>query len=101
MSDAVVRFAWQTASGASPKATADCIVAWSGTDFRADLERIDVPVLVLHGDADAIVPFEVSGRRVPQHVRDCSTVVVAGGPHGFNVSHPAAFNAALLEFLAR
>lgn len=101
VSDAVVRFAWQIASTASPKGTADCVEAFAGTDFRADLERVDVPVLVLHGDSDAIVPFEKSGARVPPHVKDVETVVVSGGPHGFNVSHPREFNAALLAFLGR
>jgi non-heme chloroperoxidase len=101
VSDAVVRFAWQVASTASPKGTADCITAFARTDFRADLARVDVPVLVLHGDQDAIVPFEVSGRRVAEHVKDVETVVVSGGPHGFNASHPREFNAALLAFLGR
>lgn len=101
VSDAVVRFAWSIASTASPKGTADCVRAFAGTDFRADLERVDVPVLVLHGDSDAIVPFEKSGKRVPQHVAHVETVVVSGGPHGFNASHPREFNAALLAFLAR
>ena len=101
VSDALVRLAWQIASTASPKGTADCVRAFAGTDFRADLERVDVPVLVLHGDSDAIVPFEKSGQRVPQHVEGAETVVVSGGPHGFNASHPREFNAALLAFLAR
>ncbi len=101
VSDAVVRFSWQSASVASPKGTADCITAFAGTDFRADLDLVDVPVLVLHGDSDAIVPFEVSGRRVPEHVKGAEVVLVEGGPHGFNASHPKEFNDALLAFLAR
>ena len=101
VSEPLARFAWQIASTASPKGTADCVRAFGGTDFRADLERVDVPVLVLHGDSDAIVPFEKSGKRVPQHVKDVETVVVSGGPHGFNASHPREFNAALLAFLTR
>jgi pimeloyl-ACP methyl ester carboxylesterase len=101
VSDAAVHYAWQIASTASPKGTADCITAFARTDFRTDLARVDVPVLVLHGDRDGIVPFEVSGRRVAEHVKDVETVVVEGGPHGFNLSHAAEFNAALLTFLAR
>ena len=69
------------------------------TDFRNDLERITVPTLVLHGDADAIVPFEVSGKRTAETVPDSTLVVIKDGPHGFNVSHAEEFNQALLKFL--
>ena len=100
VSDAMLHFAWQLASVASPKGTADCITAFSTTDFRPDLQKIDVPILVLHGDKDVIVPFEASGKRVPEFATDVQTVVVEGGPHGFNASHPRQFNEALLAFLA-
>jgi len=58
-----------------------------------------VPTLVLHGDSDAVVPFEASGRRTAEMVPGAELVVIAGGPHGVNVSHAAQFNAALLDFL--
>lgn len=76
-----------------------CIDAFSRTDFRADLTRVDVPTLVLHGASDAIVPFEVSGQRTDQIVSDSTLVTIEHGPHGINVSHPREFNSALLEFL--
>ena len=101
VSDAFQDFCWQIASVASPKGTADCVTAFATTDFRADLERVDVPLLVLHGSADAVVPFEASGQRVPQHAKQVQTVVVEGGPHGFNASHAREFNEALLAFLAQ
>jgi pimeloyl-ACP methyl ester carboxylesterase len=101
VSEAVLHFAWQQASVASPKGTADCIVAFSTTDFRSDLEKVEVPILVLHGDKDVIVPFEVSGERVAEFAKDVQTVVVEGGPHGFNASHTQEFNEALLAFLAK
>ena len=101
VSDAFKDFCWQLASVASPKGTADCVTAFATTDFRADLERVDVPLLVLHGSADAVVPFEASGQRVPQHAKQVQTVVVEGGPHGFNASHAREFNEALLAFLAQ
>lgn len=85
---------------AADAALVGCIDAFGRTDFRADLERIDVPVLVIHGDSDAIVPFEVSGERTAAALDDSTVVVVEGGPHGFNVSHVDEFNRALLEFLA-
>ena len=84
---------------ASPKGTLDCITAFGRTDFRADLEKIDVPTLVIHGDSDAIVPIEVSGRRTADTVADAKLVVIEGGPHGVNASHAEEFNAALLEFV--
>jgi non-heme chloroperoxidase len=101
VSDAVLQFARQQASIASPKGTADCITAFSTTDFREDLKKVQVPILVLHGDSDGIVPFEASGKRIPEFVQNVQTVVVEGGPHGFNVSHSQQFNEALLEFLAK
>ncbi len=85
---------------ASPKGTLDCIAAFGRTDFRADLKKITVPTLVIHGDSDAIVPFEVSGRRTAAAIKGAKLVVVKGAPHGFNASHAAEFNRALLDFLA-
>ena len=60
-----------------------------------------MPTLVIHGDTDAIVPFEVSGKRTAEAIAGSTLVVVEGGPHGINVSHADEFNRALLEFLAR
>jgi non-heme chloroperoxidase len=84
---------------ARDEAVLGCINAFGRTDFRNDLERITVPTLVLHGDADAIVPFEVSGKRTAETVPDSTLVVIKDGPHGFNVSHAEEFNQALLQFL--
>jgi len=100
VSDAVKRFSWNIASAASPKGTHDCVIALTKTDFRQDLGKVDVPVLVLHGDSDAIVPVEASGARVPEFVPGAQVVVIAGGPHGVNASHPQEFNQALLDFCA-
>lgn len=86
---------------ASPKGTLDCIGAFARTDFRADLAKVTVPTLVIHGDSDAIVPFEVSGKRSAEAIAGSELVVVKGGPHGLNVSHAQEFNQALLRFLAR
>jgi non-heme chloroperoxidase len=78
-----------------------CMDAFGTTDFRADLPRITVPTLVIHGDSDAIVPFEGSGKRTAEAVASSEVVVVEDAPHGFNTSHAEEFNRALLEFLAR
>jgi pimeloyl-ACP methyl ester carboxylesterase len=93
------RYAVRIGSFASPKGTLDCIAAFGRTDFRADLRKIDVPTLVIHGDADGIVPFEVSGKRSAATIAGAKLVMVKGGPHGLNTSHAPEFNRALLEFL--
>jgi pimeloyl-ACP methyl ester carboxylesterase len=90
-----------TATLASPKGTLDCIAAFARTDFRDDLAAMTVPTLVIHGDSDAVVPFEVSGRRTHESLADSTLVLIEGAPHGLNVTHADRFNQALLEFLAR
>lgn len=93
-------YARDIAAFASAKGTLDCIAAFGRTDFRRDLEKFDVPTLVIHGDQDAIVPFEVSGERAHEAISDSKLVVVKGAPHGFNATHAGEFNEALLAFLA-
>ena len=94
------REALALSSAARDEAVVACIDAFGRTDFRADLDRVDVPVLVIHGDADAIVPLEVSGARSAEQLKDATLHVVKDGPHGFNVSHADEVNRALLDFLA-
>jgi pimeloyl-ACP methyl ester carboxylesterase len=101
VSDAQKRYLVQIASFASAKGTLDCINAFGRTDFRGDLARVNVPTLVVHGDSDAIVPFEVSGKRTHETIVGSQLVIVEGGPHGLNATHASQFNAALLEFLAK
>lgn len=100
VSDEVVRLSWNIAAGASPKGTFDCVSAWL-TDFRRDLQRIDVPTLVIHGDADRILPIEATAKRMPEFVKISRLVIVAGGPHGLNWTHAEQVNRALLEFLGK
>ena len=89
----------QMAAAASPKATLDSIGAFAYTDFREDLPKVTVPTLVLHSDADALVPFEASGKRTLDLVPGSRLALIEGGPHGFNITHSEQFNEALLEFL--
>lgn len=93
--DYVVR----VAEVASPKGTLDCIAAFGRTDFRDDVAAVDVPTLVIHGDSDAIVPIEVSGRRSADAIDGATLHVVEGGPHGINVTHAEEFNRVLIDFL--
>jgi pimeloyl-ACP methyl ester carboxylesterase len=95
------QYALQIAAFASPKGTLDCITAFGRTDFRADVAAVTVPTLVIHGDSDAVVPFEVSGKRAHEAIAGSELVLVEGGPHGLNLSHAEEFNRALLGFLSR
>ena len=100
ISDEVVRLSWNIAAGASPKGTLDCVSAWL-TDFRKDLARIDVPTLVIHGDADRILPIAATGKRTQELVKGSKLVVVEGGPHGLTWTHAEKVNRALLNFLGK
>jgi non-heme chloroperoxidase len=101
VSEAQRRYAVAIAAIASPKGTLDCIGAFGRTDFREDLAKVDVPTLVIHGDSDAIVPFEVSGKLAAELIDGAQLVVIKDAPHGFNVSHADQFNAALVDFLGK
>ncbi|MFT5933924.1 MAG: pimeloyl-ACP methyl ester carboxylesterase [Hydrogenophaga sp.] len=76
-----------------------CMDAFGITDWREDPKQVTVPTLVIHGEADAIVPIEGSGLRTHRAVLHSKLVVISGAPHGLNVSHAQAFNDALLSFL--
>lgn len=84
---------------AAQHAALACMDSFNTTDFREDLKKVTVPTLVIHGDADAIVPLEGSGLRTHRAVPHSQLVKVAGAPHGLNVSHAPVFNDALLLFL--
>ncbi|RIJ77852.1 alpha/beta hydrolase [Nakamurella silvestris] len=86
---------------ANKRAALACMAAFGTTDFRQDLTEVKVPTLVLHGDSDATVPFEGSGRRTHAAIPGSELHVIPDAPHGCNVSHAEEFNRVLLEFLAR
>ena len=95
--------AWQNsfivAVGASAYAAYACVDTWL-TDFRADLPKIDVPTLLIHGDADRILPYDATAKRLPGLIKDLKVVTVAGGPHNIAWTHPDVVNPALLDFVA-
>jgi non-heme chloroperoxidase len=93
-----VQYSWNIAAGASPIGTHDCVLAWL-TDFRDDLPRIDVPALVIHGDADRILPIAVMGIPLSRSIKRARFVAVKGGPHGLLWTHAEQVNAELVEFL--
>ena len=85
--------------GASPLATQQCIVAFGTTDFRDDLKKFTVPTLIVHGDGDRIVPFEVSGKRSHEMIAGSRLEVLKGAPHGFAATHAPQLNTLMLDFL--
>jgi non-heme chloroperoxidase len=99
ISDQAWQASFNVAASASPHASYACVDTWL-TDFRADLSKIDVPILVMHGTEDRILPFESTAKRLPALVADLKLIPVEGGPHNIGWTHPEKVNPALLEFLA-
>jgi len=98
ISDEVVRLSWNIGAGASPKGTLDCVSAWL-VDFREELKRINIPVLIMHGNADRILPLAATGKRTPEFVKGSRLVIIEGAPHGMNWTHAEEINRELLAFL--
>jgi non-heme chloroperoxidase len=98
VSDQAFQASWNIAAGASAIAAVACIRTWE-TDFREDLPKIDVPVLVLQGDADRTLPYEKTGKRLPGLINDMELVTIEGGPHGIAWTHVLQVNRALLQFV--
>jgi non-heme chloroperoxidase len=99
ISEQALQASFNVAAGASPHASYACVDTWL-TDFRADLPKIDVPVLVMHGTEDRILPFESTAKRLPALVADLQLIPVEGGPHNIGWTHPEKVNPALLAFLS-
>ncbi len=98
ISNHVVQLSWATAVAASPKATLDCVSAWL-TDFRPDLAKISLPTLVLHGDADRILPLAATGLRLHNSLPHSHLTVLPNAPHGLLWTHADEVNRELLAFL--
>ncbi len=98
VSDQAYQASWNIAASASATAAVACISTWA-TDFRADLPKIDLPMLVVQGDADQVLPLDKTGERLPGLIDDVQLVVIAGGPHAISWTHADELNAALLDFL--
>ena len=93
--------AWQNsfyvAISASAHAALSCVTACL-EDFRADLAKISIPDLVIHGDQDRVLPYEATGRRLPALLTNARSIVSAGGPHAIIWTHADDVNQALLHF---
>jgi non-heme chloroperoxidase len=89
---------WLLSMQAGFPAAYDCVKAFSETDFREDLKKIDVPTLVIHGDDDQIVPINVGGLRSSKMIKGATLKIYKGAPHGLMTTHKEQFNTDLLEF---
>jgi len=99
VSQGVFKQTLQIALQASIKATIDCVTAFSETDFRPDMAKIDVPTLVIHGDDDQVVPFEATGKLAAEMIKGSQLKLYAGAPHATCTTHAAQVNADLLAFI--
>jgi non-heme chloroperoxidase len=99
VSEGIIQNWWRQGMMGSAKAHYDGIVAFSQTDFTADLKRITVPTLVMHGDDDQIVPYEDAGLLTAKLVKNAALKVYKGFSHGMCTVNPETINADLLAFI--
>jgi len=100
VSEQAVQASWNLAAGASATASLACVPTWH-EDFRKDVAAIDVPTLVIHGDADRIVPITASGLRTAKLIKGSRLSVIKGGPHCISWTHADEVNSELLNFLGK
>ncbi|MEU0941340.1 alpha/beta hydrolase [Streptomyces canus] len=100
ISEEVVRASWNVAAGASAYASVACVPTWI-TDFRADVAKIDVPTLILHGTGDRILPIDATGRPFHALLPSAEYVEIEAAPHGLLWTHAEEVNTALLGFLSK
>jgi pimeloyl-ACP methyl ester carboxylesterase len=99
VSEQTVQANWNVAAGASATASLACVATWH-EDFRKDLTHVDVPTLVMHGDADRILPISASGLRTASLIKGARLWVVKDGPHCITWTHADEVNRELVNFLA-
>lgn len=92
---------WAQGLQAGARNAYECVAAFSATDFRTDLDAIDVPALVIHGDDDQVVPLHVGGAKSAARISGAELIVYPGAPHGITDTHRERLNADLLDFLNR
>jgi pimeloyl-ACP methyl ester carboxylesterase len=100
ISEQAVQASWNVAASASPTASLACVPTWH-EDFRKDLSRIDGPTLVIHGDADRIVPIAASGERTAKLIKGARLVTIKDGPHAVGWTHAEEVNHELVNFLGK
>jgi non-heme chloroperoxidase len=98
VSDEAYRAHWDIGARASAKGMYDSVSAWL-TDFRGDLPRINVPVLIIQGDKDSVLPFPKTGQRLQHMLSDARLVTLSGAPHGIPWTHPTEIIQAVAQFI--
>lgn len=94
-------FDFSISSQAAPQATIQAAQAWMDTDFRAECKKIDIPILIIHGDADQTVPITTAGDQAHKLIKNSIYKVYKKAPHGLNITHKDTLNRDLLAFLQR
>lgn len=99
VSEPVVLNWWRQGMMGGAKAHYDGIVAFSQTDFTEELKKIEIPVLILHGEDDQVVPFEISGKKSAELVKNGTLISYPGFPHGMPTTEAETINKDLLAFI--
>jgi peroxiredoxin len=99
ISEEALRSSWQVATNISPYASVWSVATWY-TDWRADIDKIDVPTLIMHGTGDVNVPIDITSRVLAKMLPSATYIEIEGAPHGMLWTHGEEINKALLNFLA-
>lgn len=99
ISQAQLDYDFIVASHASPRGTIEAAKAWMHTDFRDELKNVDVPTLIIHGDADNTVPIETSAKQAAEGIANNTFHIIKDAPHGLNITHKEELNNLLIKFL--
>jgi non-heme chloroperoxidase len=100
VSEEAMHASWSVATTCSATATVACVPTWY-EDFRADLARIDIPTLVVHGEADRILPIQSAGARTAKLVKGAHYVTIKDGPNAINWTHADEVNTEMMNFLGK
>lgn len=98
-SEPVIQNWWRQGMMGGAKAHYDSIVAFSQTDFRDDLKGITIPMMVMHGEDDQVVPFEIAGKKSAELLQNCVLKTYPGFPHGMPTTEAETINKDLLAFI--
>lgn len=101
ISNAFLDFTWNLAMQGSKKATLDCVDSFGKTDSREDCKKFDIPTLIVHGDADQIVPIEASAKKAVELIPNAELEIIKNAPHGLMVTHSEELNTSLLDFIKK
>lgn len=98
ISDPLLHYYRELASHASQRSTLQAAISFAETDFRHDCESIDIPTLIIHGDADKTVPIDASANRAAEMIKGSKYIIYEGAPHGLFYTHRKQLNQDLIDF---